>query len=133
VVQTWLSNYWYDFVGNEKLVKTVLEFIDKTMRVTGMDKAGEQLVRCVNALHCTLCMQPMVLIVCSLVVDRSCRLINKKLSEKGSESKKLQFSKSPPKPIMPTSSGPVPSRVVMFDPMEVHAHRAVTATQLRTR
>jgi hypothetical protein len=43
--QTWLSNYWYDFVGNEKLVKTVLEFIDKTMRVTGMDKAGEQLVR----------------------------------------------------------------------------------------
>jgi hypothetical protein len=53
--------------------------------------------------------------------DRSCRLINKKLSEKGSESKKLQFSKSPPKPIMPTSSGPVPSRVVMFDPMEVHA------------
>jgi hypothetical protein len=53
----------------------------------------------------------------------STRLINKKLSEKGSESKKIQFSKSPPKPLLPLISPSLaPARVLAFDPMEVRPH-----------
>ncbi len=91
LLKTWVSTYTYDFLEDEKLVSTMVEFIDKTMRVTGMDRAGEQLVR----------------------------LINKKIAEKGNATKKeLQFSKPPPKPILPMNLTNNNIRITDYDPTE---------------